>query len=252
MFLWEQTSQARLDENKQKVRDASRRAILDWCQATGEASDYVDNIPLQRFHPPGHFYELPTLLLGGTLATMLKDHPKLEWLMVHNIDSLGATVCPGVLEKVEASGATLAFEVIPKRVEDHGGGLGRVAGRPRIIEGLAQPDETTEFRLSLYNSLTTWIHIDRFLEYLGLNRSQVISQDRETVARAVRHLAARVPTYVTIKDVKRRCGDWGTRMFSRWSNSKSYGRSFGPGRPLLRLLVGRTVTGAATQGSRPA
>jgi len=206
MFLWEQTSQARLDENKQKVRDASRRAILDWCQATGEASDYVDNIPLQRFHPPGHFYEVPNLLLGGTLATMLKDHPKLEWLMVHNIDSLGATVCPGVLEKVEASGATLAFEVIPKRVEDHGGGLGRVAGRPRIIEGLAQPDETTEFRLSLYNSLTTWIHIDRFLDYLGLNRSQVISQDRETVARAVRHLAARVPTYVTIKDVKRRWG----------------------------------------------
>ncbi len=206
MFLWEQTSQARLDENKQKVRDASRRAIMDWCQATGEATDYVDNAPLQRFHPPGHFYEVPNLIIGGTLGKMLKDHPALEWLMVHNIDSLGATVCPGVLEKVEATNATLVFEAVPKRVEDHGGGLGRARGRPRIIEGLAQPDDATEFRLSLYNSLTTWVHIDRFLQFLGLTRQMVVDGDREAIAKGVRALAARVPTYVTIKDVKRRWG----------------------------------------------
>lgn len=206
MFLWEESAQAKLDENKQKVRDASRRAIMDWCQAAGEATDYVDNIPLQRFHPPGHFYEVPNLILGGTLGSMLAAHPNLQWLMVHNIDSLGATVCPGVVEKVEASGATIAFEVIPKRVEDHGGGLGRVAGRPRIIEGLAQPDDTTEFRLGLYNSLTTWVHIDRFLAFLGLDRIMVLAGDRGVLGKAVRHLASRVPTYVTIKDVKRRWG----------------------------------------------
>ncbi len=206
MFLWEESAQARLDDNKQKVRDASRRAIMDWCQATGEATDYVDNIPLQRFHPPGHFYEVPNLILSGTLALMLTTNPGLQWLMVHNIDCLGATVCPRVLEIVEASGATLAFEVIPKRVEDHGGGLGRVAGRPRIIEGLAQPDDATEFRLGLYNSLTTWVHIDRFLTFLGLDRHAVLANDRGVLAKAVRQLAARIPTYVTIKDVKRRWG----------------------------------------------
>ena len=206
MFLWEESAQAKLDDNKQKVREASRRAIMDWCQSTGEATDYVDNIPLQRFHPPGHFYEVPNLILSGTLAEMLATNPSLQWLMVHNIDCLGATVCPMVLEKVEASGATIAFEVIPKRVEDHGGGLGRVAGRPRIIEGLAQPDDATEFRLGLYNSLTTWVHIDRFLAYLGLDRKAVLAGDRVILAKAIRQLAARIPTYVTIKDVKRRWG----------------------------------------------
>ncbi|HEX8204347.1 MAG TPA: UTP--glucose-1-phosphate uridylyltransferase, partial [Isosphaeraceae bacterium] len=204
-FLWEEQARETLDENKQKVRDASRRAILDWVRAQGEGSDYADNVPIQRFNPPGHFYEVPTLLRNGVLARLLDQFPNLRWLMVHNVDTLGADLDPGVLGLALDSGATLGVEVIARRIDDRGGGLARVGGRLRLLEGLAQPREEIELRLRYYNTLTTWVEIDGLLRAVGLGRGDLAGAP-EKVAAAVRGLAARVPTYVTIKDVKRRWG----------------------------------------------
>ena len=95
--------------------------------------------------------------------------------------------------------------MIPRRIDDRGGGLARVAGRLRLLEGLAQPREETEFALRYYNTLTSWVRIDGLLQTLHLTRDD-LTQAPEKVAAAVRTLAARVPTYVTIKDVKRRWG----------------------------------------------
>jgi galactokinase/mevalonate kinase-like predicted kinase len=204
-FLWEEQSHETLDENKQKVREAGRRAILGWARSKGEGADYVDNVPLQRFNPPGHFYEVPNLLRNGTLARLLDQFPRLSWLLVHNIDTLGADLDPGVFARVREAGATLAFEVIPRRIDDRGGGLARVNGRLRLLEGLAQPREDVEFRLRYYNSLTSWVHIDGLLSAFGLTRAD-LKGDPGRVASAIRSMASRVPTYVTIKDVKRRWG----------------------------------------------
>jgi galactokinase/mevalonate kinase-like predicted kinase len=204
-FLWEVTAHERLDENKQKVRAAARRAILAWARSEGEAADYTDNLPQQRFNPPGHFYEVPNLLRNGVLARLLKDHPELRWLMVHNVDTLGADLDPGLLGAAIASGSTLAFEVVPRRVDDRGGGLVRVNGRVRLVEGLALPREEVEFDLRYYNTLTTWVNVDKLLEVFGVTRENLTSEPDHVAAR-IRALAARVPTYVTIKDVKRRWG----------------------------------------------
>lgn len=204
-YIWEETAQEVLDENKQKVREASRRAVLDWAKATGEGSDYVDNVASQLFNPPGHFYEVPNMLRNGALAGLLRAYPSLRWLMVHNIDTLGADLAPGVLGLAIESGATLSFEVVPRRIEDRGGGLARVNGRPRLVEGLALPREELEFDLRFYNTLTTWVDLDGLLRALELTRAEVIA-GAPRVADAVRALAARLPTYVTIKDVKRRWG----------------------------------------------
>ena len=204
-FLWEESAHETLDENKQKVRDAGRRAILDWARSQGEGSDYTDNVPIQRFTPPGHFYEVPNLLRNGVVAELVQRNPNLRWLLVHNIDTLGANVDPGILGLAIEAGATLAFEVISRRVDDRGGGLARVNGRVRLLEGLAQPREDTEFLLRYYNSLTTWVDLDRLLDAFRLTRAD-LRDDPEKVTAAVRAMAARVPTYVTIKDVKRRWG----------------------------------------------
>ncbi|MGO9814120.1 MAG: UTP--glucose-1-phosphate uridylyltransferase [Isosphaeraceae bacterium] len=125
--------------------------------------------------------------------------------MLHNIDTLGATLDTAVLGLACQSAATLSFEVIPRRIDDRGGGLARVAGRLRILEGLDQPREETEFALRYYNTLTSWVRIDGLLRTLHLTRDD-LTQAPEKVAAAVRALAARVPTCVTIKDVKRRWG----------------------------------------------
>jgi len=204
-FLWEETSHETLDENKQKVRDAIRHAILGWAKSQGEGSDYTDNVPIQRFNPPGHFYEVPNLLRNGLLARLLDAYPNLKWLLVHNIDTLGASIEPGILGLVIESGASFAFEVIPRRIDDRGGGLAKVAGRLRLLEGLAQPREDTEFKLRYYNTLTTWVRIDGLLNAFQITRDD-LNGDPAKVSAGVRSVAARVPTYVTIKDVKRRWG----------------------------------------------
>lgn len=125
--------------------------------------------------------------------------------MLHNIDTLGADVDAGVLGLHMRNNASLTFEVIGRRIEDRGGGLARVDGRPRLLESLAMPGERDEFKLTYYNTMTTWISVERLLEIFGLDRATL--QDPKEVSAAVRRLSLRMPTYVTIKDVKKRWGN---------------------------------------------
>ena len=205
IFLWEEMPQEHLDVQKEKVREDTRRALLAWTRAVGEGSDYTDNTPFQRFTPPGHWYEVANLLRNGTLTRLLAEHPQVETLLLHNIDTVGASLDPRALSAHLASGNTLTFEVVPRRWGDTGGGLARVNGRLRLLEGLAMPREEDETALCYYNSMTTWIQLDPLLAHFGLTR-QDLSGPQEFLAEAVRRLASRVPTYVTIKEVKRRWG----------------------------------------------
>jgi hypothetical protein len=205
IFLWEETAQEALDEPKQKVREAVREALKEWARSAGEGSDYADNVPFQRFNPPGHWYEFPNLIRNGVLARLLSEHPEVDTLLLHNVDTVGADVDSAALGLHLASGSALTFEVVPRRTSDHGGGLARVNGRVRLLEGLAQPREEDELRLRFYNSMTTWIEIDPLLALFGLSRSDLVKSENE-LAKAVRRVGRRLPTYVTIKEVKRRWG----------------------------------------------
>ena len=204
VFAWEETAQQKLDEQKEKMRDSIRAALTNWARTVGEGADYTDNLPGQCLHPVGHWFEIPNLLKNGTLAHLLAARPQLRTLLVHNIDTLGATLDPALVGWFQSSNATLGWEVIPRRIEDHGGGLARVDGRVRLVEGLALPRESDEFNLTYYNTNTCWIDIDRLLALFGLTRAELA--DAERTAAAVRAMAARVPTYVTLKDVKKRWG----------------------------------------------
>lgn len=205
-FLWEEMPQETLDENKQKVRDAVRSSMIGWAKGKGEGSDYVDNIAAQRFSPLGHWYEVSNMIRNGVLARLLKENPQVQTIMLHNIDTLGADVDPLALGKHLSSGNLLTWEVIPRHIEDRGGGLAKVNGHLRLLEGLAQPHEEDELKLSYYSSNTTWIDVDQLLKLFGLTREQLQTADEETLAKAVRSVAHRMPTYVTIKDVKYRWG----------------------------------------------
>ena len=203
-FVWEEMPQQMLDEQQQKVRDSLRHALIGWARSAGETSDYTDNLPLQCLHPVGHWYEVPNLLRNGVLARLLAERPQLQHLLLHNIDTLGADVDPALLGWHIQSGAGLTFEVITRRLEDRGGGLARVNGRVRLVEGLAMPREETEFALSYYNSNTCWIDIDQLLTAFALTRADLGNEGKVTAA--IRHLAAKMPTYITLKDVKKRWG----------------------------------------------
>jgi hypothetical protein len=203
-FAWEEVPQQMLDAQAQKVREGLHAALIQWAQSVGEGSDYTANVPMQCLHPVGHWYEVANLLRNGVLQSLIRMRPQLNYLMVHNIDTVAADADPALLGFHIHSGAALTTEVIARHLEDRGGGLARVDGRVRLIEGLALPSEEMESRLRYYNSATCWIDIDRLLALFGLTRDAL--SDTVRVDAAVRVVAARMPSYITLKDVKKRWG----------------------------------------------
>jgi len=203
-FAWEEMPQQILDEQAQKVRHGLHATLIGWARHAGEGADYTDNLPMQCLHPVGHWYEVPNLLRNGTLVRLLEERPRLRYLMVHNIDTTGAGVDPAILGCHIEQGAAMTTEVIPRHIEDRGGGLARVDGRVRLVEGLALPNDEIESRLSYYNSATYWIDIDQLLAVFGLTRADLTNPALWNDA--VRRVAARMPTYITLKDVKKRWG----------------------------------------------
>jgi hypothetical protein len=203
-FAWEELPQQMLDEQAQKVRESLRATLISWARQMGEGSSYIDNVPMQCLHPVGHWYEVPNMLRNGTLARLFEERPNLKYLMVHNIDTVGADLDPGLLGYHIAEGAAMTGEVIVRQLEDRGAAVARVDGRVRLIEGLALPNEEVESTLSWYNSATYWIDIDKLLVLFGLGRGDLSNLDK--VNSAIRSLSTRIPTYITLKDVKKRWG----------------------------------------------
>jgi hypothetical protein len=203
-FAWEEMPQQELDVQKEKMRDSLHAALIQWAMQGPEGADYTDNLPLQCLHPTGHWYEVPNMLRNGVLLRLLQEHPQLQYLMMHNIDTVGANLDAGLLGFHIDRKAAMTIEVISRQVDDHGGGLARVNGQLRLVEGLALPSEKIEANLSYYNSNTFWIDIDKLLSVFALSRTDL--HDSEKTAEAVRRLAGRMPSYITLKDVKKRWG----------------------------------------------
>jgi hypothetical protein len=246
-FAWEELSHQLLDEQKQKVRDSLHAALIGWAEQAGEGSDYTDNLPQQCLHPVGHWYEIPNMLRcdaagrPGVLAGMLADRPQLKWFFLHNIDTVGADLDPALLGRHIAGGSCLSYEVIPRRIEDRGGGLARVNGRVRLVEGLAMPREEDEFKLRFYNTLSTWIDIDQLLAGFELTRADLANGAK--VAAAIRACAAKMPTYVTLKDVKKRWGHGQEDVFPVAQFEKLWGDMSAIGEVESRFFVVPRIRG---------
>lgn len=203
-FAWEEMPQHLLDEQAQKMKESLHHALAQWAESAGEGTDYTDNLPMQCLHPVGHWFEIPSLLKNGVLADLLEERPQLRWLMLHNVDTTGADVDATCLGQHILSGKDLSFEVIPRQIEDSGGGLGRVNGKVQLVEGLALPREELDVEMRYYNSNTTWIDLDALLRIFELEKSQL--RDAKKVGEAIRKVAVKLPTYITLKEVKKRWG----------------------------------------------
>jgi hypothetical protein len=203
-FYWEELSQQILDEQAQKMRESLHNALINWVKSNGEGENYTDNLPLQCIHPVGHWFEVPNLLINGTLLNLIEANPNLKYLLVHNIDTLGVNADPVLLGNHISNNNALSVEVISRWIDDRGGGLAKVDNKPRLVEGLSLPNEQIEFELSYYNSNTFWVSIDPLLASFKLTRNDL--PDQEKVRNAVMDLARQIPTYITLKEVKKRWG----------------------------------------------
>ncbi|HSO85037.1 MAG TPA: UTP--glucose-1-phosphate uridylyltransferase, partial [Draconibacterium sp.] len=203
-FYWEELSQQILDDQAQKMRDSLRNALINWTKNNGEGENYTDNLPQQCIHPVGHWFEVPNLLINGTLQKLIEANPNLNYLLVHNIDTLGANSDPLLLGNHISNNNALSVEVISRWFDDRGGGLANVDNKPRLVEGLSLPNEQIEFELSYYNSNTFWVSIDPLLASFKLTRADL--PNKEKVRTAVMEMARQIPTYITLKEVKKRWG----------------------------------------------
>ena len=96
--------------------------------------------------------------------------------------------------------------MIPRRIEDRGGGLAKVGGRLRLLEGTGSAARGHRVQAALLQHAHD-LGADRWpARGLRADSRRPPARSRTKVAAAVRSMAARVPTYVTIKDVKRRWG----------------------------------------------
>lgn len=203
-FYWEELSQQVLDEQAQKMRESLRNALIQWAKTNGEAENYTDNLPQQCIHPVGHWFEVPNLLINGILLKLMEKNPNLKYLLIHNIDTLGANADPVLLGYHIQNNHSISVEVISRWIDDRGGGLAQVDDKPRLVEGLSLPDEQIEFKLSYYNSNTFWVSIDPLLAAFKITRDDLPNQEK--VRNAVMEIARQMPTYVTLKEVKKRWG----------------------------------------------
>ena len=203
-FYWEEMSQQIMDEQAQKMKESLHNALIGWAKNNGEAENYTDNLPQQCIHPVGHWFEVPNLLINGTLLKLIEKNQNLSYLLVHNIDTLGANVDPLLLGNHIVNNSSISVEVISRWFDDRGGGLANVDNKPRLVEGLSLPNEQIEFELSFYNSNTFWISIDPLLASFKLTRADLSNQEK--VKNNIMEMARQMPTYITLKEVKKRWG----------------------------------------------
>ena len=69
---------------------------------------------------------------------------------------------------------------------------------------VAENNERIKRICSYYNSNTFWLDIQKILDCFEISRNDLGNQD--VVRQAVRQLSRQMPTYMTIKDVKKRWG----------------------------------------------
>ena len=208
-FAWEEMPQQVLDEQAQKVRDSLHAALIGWARQAGEGSDYTDNVPLQCLHPVGHWFEVPNLLRNGVLAGLLRRAPAAAVPAApqhrHRSAPTSTRRCSGCTSR---RARALTFEVItPAHRRPRRRAWPAWTASCAWSKGLAMPREEDEFGLSYYNSLH---HLGRHRPAPGRLRPDPRRPGRRRTTGAPRRrrapVAARMPTYITLKDVKKRWG----------------------------------------------
>lgn len=77
-----------------------------------------------------------------------------RYLMMSNVDNLGATLDPALLGLHLELGAKLTAEVVRKEKGDKGGAPARLDGRPQIVEGFRFPKDFDQDSIPVFNTNT--------------------------------------------------------------------------------------------------
>lgn len=120
-----------------------------------DGSLFITNDNRPSYHTPGHGDLFGSLRRSGMLHRLIDRG--LHYLLVSNVDNLGATVDPVVLGHHIASRCAMTVEVTEKRRTasgnwDRGGAPAKVDGRVQIVEGFRFPPQFAQETLPTFST----------------------------------------------------------------------------------------------------
>lgn len=189
-----------------------------------------------RFNPPGHLDTTLWLFLDRSRPLLKMIKLGVKYLMISNIDNLGALVdpaLPGLLSLKREEGAGILCEVSSKPPGQKGGALARVYDPRRdrewcqLIEEFAFPLDFDQDLIPEFNNAAYTLAVADLLRIFKIGREELAGLSRDELADRVKGVTDRLPVYVAIKELKR------------------------PGRPPLPVVQFERLQGDLTRLLRP-
>lgn len=215
--LEKKLSQLPAGPEREKARGEKEQleaALAGWIgELAGKAGEELDEAAGQdRFNPPGHLDTTLWLFLDPSRPLRKMLDLGVEYLLISNIDNLGALVdpvLPGLLARRRGEGAGILCEVSTKPPGQKGGALARVynpeTGREwcQLIEEFAFPLDFDQDRIPEFNNAAYTVAVADLLRVFSISREELGGLGREELASRVKAVTDRLPVYVAIKELKR-------------------------------------------------
>lgn len=134
------------------------------------------------WYPPGHGDVYDSLYQSGQLDQLINQG--IEYIFISNIDNLGATVDPAILEHMIETGAEFIMEVTDKTKADiKGGTIINYNGQVRLLEIAQVPPEhkgdfTSVKKFRIFNTNNIWVStraIKRVLQQQQLDLDVIVN-----------------------------------------------------------------------------
>ncbi len=202
---------------REEIREEKERLeenLAGWIEElAGRAGDELDEAAgKDRYNPPGHLDTTLWLILDRSRPLLKMLDLGVEYLLISNIDNLGALVdpaLPGLLSIRREEGAGILCEVSVKPPGQKGGALARVYDPEQkrewcqLIEEFAFPLDFDQDRIPEFNNAAYTVAVADLLRIFSLDRAELAGGSREELAARVRAVTDRLPVYVAIKELKR-------------------------------------------------
>ncbi|MBI1976047.1 MAG: hypothetical protein HYS56_00890 [Candidatus Omnitrophica bacterium] len=216
--LLEEPRERALTPQQRKIQKDAAGSMIHWVDQRTEETGriYRHNTPPQRLVPPGHLYEIPSMMVNGALARMLLENPRMKEVFVKGVDVIGAVPTDELIQEHRQSGRVMSGLVVSRWMGDEGSALVvDEEGNPYYLPGFAMPVKGMEYDFKYYDSNAYVISIDEFLLLFGLTRRDLFdslgedesaSRAKEKILEGIRRVASLVPTYVVLKETAERWG----------------------------------------------
>lgn len=201
------------EERRQSERDLRR-----WSEEyRGRAGEVIRaEREGDQYNPPGHLDTTLWLVLDRRRPLLKMVELGVEYIMISNIDNLGATVdpaLPGLLALRQEEGIKILCEVSVKPPGQKGGALARVCDPNtsrewvQLIEEFAFPPEFDQDRIPEFNNASYTVSVSSLLQLFELDREELGGLKQGELVAKVKSVTDRLPVYVAIKELKRSGGE---------------------------------------------